>query len=70
MNYQILALNLGSGGVMAKAFLDENLELDLKMDLTTVGGFLVMASIIALNVVKTYRELKLARREKGKIDND
>lgn len=64
LDYQYIGLNLGSGTVVAKTFIDENFNLSIDMDWSTVGGFLVMTSIIVLNVVKICREYRAAKRER------
>ena len=63
LDYQMIILNAGSFYALAETFLDENNEINIDMSLTTVGGFLVLLSVVALNLAKAYKEIKTAKKQ-------
>lgn len=57
----MLLLNAASGAALVKTFFNEDMSLKMEMNLTTIGGFLVLISIVVLNVAKAYKEIKTAK---------
>ncbi|MFA5670490.1 MAG: hypothetical protein WC967_14720 [Balneolaceae bacterium] len=63
LDYQMILLNAASVVALVKAFFTDNFKLDIDLDLTTIGGFLVLLSVVALNVAKTYKEIKSIKKD-------
>lgn len=64
IDYQMILLNAASFVAIVKSFFDENFKLDMDLDLTTIGGFLVLLSVVVLNLAKAYKEVKTVKKDK------